>query len=70
MLTKTVILKKGVSVNKQKVPAASLQRRKWGLGLPIHIKMLSILSNILYYIIFVINRVLYTNYIGLAIVLS
>ena len=33
------------------MPAASLKRRKHGLGLPVHIKKVSILLNIGYYII-------------------
>ena len=49
--------------DKKKAPAASLKRRKHGLGLPIHIKVLLILGNIRYYIILVLNRLLYTNYI-------
>ena len=35
-----------------------------GLGLPIHIKYQLILWNIRYYIISVLNMILYTNYIG------
>ena len=47
----------------KKTPAASLKRRKHGLGLPIHIKKVSILLDIRYYIILVLNRLLYINYI-------
>ena len=39
---------KGILVLNKKVPAASLKRRKCGVGLPIHIEMLLILVNILY----------------------
>ena len=46
-----------------KVPAASLKRRKHGLGLPIHIKKVSLLLNIRYYIILVLNSLLYIHYI-------
>ena len=49
--------------NKKQKPAASLKRRNNGLGLPIHIKKLSVLLNIGYYIILVLNSVLYINYI-------
>ena len=48
---------------KKKTPAASLKRRKHGLGLPIHIKYQPILLNIGYYVILVLNRLLYINYI-------
>ena len=48
---------------KEKEPAASLKRRKHGLGLPIHIKYQLILSNVRYYIILVIDMLLYINYI-------
>ena len=37
--------------NKKKAPAASLKRSNNGLGLPIHIKKVSILLNIRYYIL-------------------
>ena len=36
---------------KKKVPAASLKRRKWGLGLPIHINMLFIVMNMSFMLI-------------------
>ena len=49
------------------MPAASLFSRKQGLGVPIHIKMSFILINIDYYTLWVLNRVLYINYIALAI---
>ena len=45
-------------LNKRKAPAANLKRRKWGLGLPIHIKMLRTLSNIDYQPILVSSRAL------------
>ena len=48
---------------KEKVPAASLKRHKHRLGLPIHIKYQLILLNIGYYIILVLNSLLYINYI-------
>ena len=60
---KHVFFKKGMLKQKQKTPAASPKRRKWGLGLPIHIKYQLILINIIYYIILVLNRTLYINYI-------
>ena len=51
-------------MSKQKqAPAASLKRRKPLLGLPIHIIKVSILLNIGYYRILVLNRLLYINYI-------
>ena len=46
----TPFFKKACLKNK-KTPAASLKRRKHGLGLPIHIKKVPILLNIRYYII-------------------
>ena len=48
---------------KEKTPAASLKRRKHGLGLPIHIKYQPILINVGYHIILVLNSLLYINYI-------
>ena len=45
------------------MPAASLKRRKHGLGLPIHIKKVPILLKIRYYIILVLNSLLYIHYI-------
>ena len=43
-------LKKGASFfKKEKAPAASLFSRKQGLGVPMHIKMSSILIDIYYY---------------------
>ena len=45
--------------NKRQPPAASLKRRKHGLGSPIHIQMLFILINIDQYTIVVSNRTLY-----------
>ena len=65
-MTKTVknmSFSKGACLNKQKTPAASLKRRKHGLGLPIHIKKVSILINIRYYIILVLNSLLLIHYI-------
>ena len=60
---KHTLFSKGACLNtKQKVPAASLKRRKHGLGLPIHIKYKLILLNIAYYIILVLNRLLYQLY--------
>ena len=53
-MTKTVknmSFSKGACLQKKKKPAARLKRRKHGLGLPIHIKKVSILLNIRYYII-------------------
>ena len=38
-----------------KKTAASLKRRKWGLRLPNHLKVLSILTSIWYYILLVLN---------------
>ena len=52
-----------MSNKKEKVHAASLKRRKWGLGFPIHIQILLILINIGYYIILVLNKLLNINYI-------
>ena len=49
------------------LPAASLKHRKQLLGLPIHIKMSLICINIGLYIRLVLNKVLYSNYIALAI---
>ena len=58
------LFKRRMSEQQQnKVPAASLKRRKHGLGLPIHIKKVSILLNIGYYVILVLNSLLYINYI-------
>ena len=48
---------------KKKTPAASLKRCKHGLGLPIHIKYQLILINIRYYMVLVLNKLLYINYI-------
>ena len=42
-------------MSKKKTPAASLKRRKHGLGLPIHIKKVPILLNIGCYIILALN---------------
>ena len=50
-----------MSTKKKKKPAARLKRRKHGLGLPIHIKKVSILLNIRYYIILPIY--IYITYI-------
>ena len=55
--------KRHVVFQNKKVPAASLKRRKHALGLPIHINKGSIVLNIRYYIIWVLNRLLYINYI-------
>ena len=44
-------------------------RRKWGLGIPIHIKYQLILINIEYYITLVLNRTLYINYIDCLLIL-
>ena len=52
-----------MSKKEKKTSAASSKRRKHGLGLPIHMKMLLIFINIRYYIILVSNRVFYVNYI-------
>ena len=41
----TFLEQKHVGCQTKKTPAASLKRRKWGLGLPIHMKNLSILMN-------------------------
>ena len=49
------------------VPAASLKCRRWGLGIPMHLKMSFILSNIDQYILLVLNMILYADYIALAI---
>ena len=51
-----------MSKNK-KMSAASLKRRKHGLGVPIHIKYRLVLTNIGYSIILVLNMPLYINYI-------
>ena len=48
---------------KNKTPEASLKRRKWGWGLPIHIKRPLILLNIGYYIILVLNSY-YISFLG------
>ena len=54
-MTKTVknmsFSKGACQKKKKKTPAASLKRSNNGLGLPIHIKMISILLNISYYIL-------------------
>ena len=57
---KHTLFQKGMSKNK--TPAASLKRRKCGLGLPIHIKYQLILLNIWFYMILVSHRSLYINY--------
>ena len=49
--------------NTKKMPAASLKRREQLLGLPIHIKYQLILIYMKYYIILVLNTLLYINYI-------
>ena len=49
--------------HKNQTPAASLKRRNNGLGLPIHIKKVTILLDIRYYIILPIYTLLYINYI-------
>ena len=61
----------------KKVSAAILKRRKWGLGIQIHvissfilIDMLVMAMNFDWYTLLVLNRALYTNYIALAIVPS
>ena len=51
-----------VESKNQKTPAASMKRRKWGLGVSKHIQMLSILTRIGYCTILVLNRVLFTGY--------
>ena len=53
---------------KQKAPAASLERRKWGLDVQIHMKMILVLIDIRYYTLLVLNSALYINYIVLAII--
>ena len=53
-------------VFQNRAPAASLKRRKWGLGIPIHIKSQFILNSIGYYTLLVLNWVLYMKYISLA----
>ena len=58
-----------MSNTKRKTPAASLKGRKHGLGLPIHIKKISILLNIEYYIILVFNRLLYIHYMKFPIII-
>ena len=61
-MTKTVknrSFSKGACLKTKKEPAASLKRRKHGLGLPIHMKKVSILINIRYYIVLVLYKVLY-----------
>ena len=60
-MNKHTFFQKGMSKNK--TPEASLKRRTHGLGLPIHIKKVSILMNIGYYIIMVLNMLSYINYI-------
>ena len=70
IFAKIVISTRACRFSKNKAPAASLKRRKWGLGLPIHAKMSWILVNLLYYTILVLNNILYSNCIGLAIVPS
>ena len=64
----TVFFKKACCKN-QKTPAASLKRRKHGLGLPIHIKYQPILLNIRYYIILVLNSLLYIHYFQFPIII-
>ena len=63
ILAKTHLLQKGMSANKDKAPAASLKRCEHGLGLPIHIKMVSSLMHIDYHTILVLNRSLYMGII-------
>ena len=53
--------------NKTKKPAASLFSRRQGLVIPIHMKMSSISIDIQDYTLWVLRRVLYINYIALAI---
>ena len=69
-MTKTVkhmSFSKGACLKKKKVPAASLKRRKHGLGLPIHVKKVPIVLNIIYYIILLLNSLLYIHYIQFSI---
>ena len=56
--------------NTNKNACDHLFSRKHWLGLPIHIKMLSILINSGYYTLLVLNRALQDNFIALAIVPS
>ena len=53
---------------KKKPPASSLKRRKWGLGIPIHMRIWFIFINIDCYTLLVLNSALYINYIALAVV--
>ena len=48
-----------VDCQKNEAPAAFLKRLKWGLGIPIHIKMIQHAYNIVSCIPFVLNRVPY-----------
>ena len=63
LLLKTCLFQKAHVNKKKQAPAASLKRSNNGLGLPIHIKKVPILLNIRYYIILVLNSLLYINYI-------
>ena len=56
--------------SKQEAPVESLLSRKQGLGVPGHIKVQSNGYSINWYALLVLNRVLYINYIALAIVPS
>ena len=59
-LPKTYIYQKGMWFfkNGQLTFAASLKRRKWGLGLPIHIQVLSVFIGIDYWPILVLDKCL------------
>ena len=65
ILSKIHILGKGILLTK-KTPAASLKRREWTNPY----ENLSISINIGFYRILVLNKLLYNNYIALAIVPS
>ena len=68
VLTKTDLsLKRHVVFYKKLTLVASLKRRRWGLGIPTRIKVQSKLMNIDYYTLLVLNRVLYLDYIVLAV---
>ena len=48
ILTKTVICGKKLGRPTKKKLAASLKRRKWGLGIPIHMRMIFVLNTMSY----------------------
>ena len=64
---KNIYKQKTSRFSKEEALAAGLERRKQGLGIPVHIKIPSDECNIDEYTPFVLDRVLHNNYIALAI---